>query len=140
MAINAVTTYCTVEEGATFRRSRAGRLVPPVSAIKAEKLLWSEAYIMLRHAISLVTTDKRPTICFACLGNPNLTIRERVVSFSSPGCLTRHFMRKHGSSIGCIFKTTRKFTELSRNTAIGWNHSEVCNMVCLIKQVEEVIK
>ncbi|ELR05320.1 hypothetical protein GMDG_07303, partial [Pseudogymnoascus destructans 20631-21] len=93
--INAVTAYCSVEEGVTFHRSRAGQPVPPVSTVKDEKPLWSEADIMLRRAISSVTKDKRPTICFTCLGNPNLTIRERVVSFSSPGCLTRHFMRKH---------------------------------------------
>jgi len=99
-AINAVTAYCGVEEGVTFRRSRAGRPLPPVSAVKDEKPLRSEADIMLRRAISSVATDKRPTICFACLGNPNLTIRERVVSFSSPGCLTRHFMRKHVRRLG----------------------------------------
>ena len=99
-AINAVTAYCTVEEGATFRRSRANRPVPPVSTIKAKKPLRSEADMMLRDKLSSVTTDKRPTICFACLGNPNLTIRERVVSFSSSGCLTRHFMRKHVRRLG----------------------------------------
>jgi hypothetical protein len=55
---------------------------------------------MLRHAILSVTKDKRPTFCFVCLGNPNLTIQERVVSFSSPGCLTRHFMRKHVKKLG----------------------------------------
>jgi hypothetical protein len=99
-AINAVMAYCSVEEGATFRRSRAGQLVPPVSAVKDEKPQRSEADIMLRRAILSVTKDKRPTICFACLGNPNLTIRERVVSFATPGCLTRHFMRKHVRRLG----------------------------------------
>ena len=93
--INAVMAYCSVKEGVTFRRSRASRPVPLVSAVKDEKPLRSEADVMLRRAISSVTTDKRPTICFACLRNPNLTIQERVVSFSSPSCLTRHFMRKH---------------------------------------------
>ncbi|KFY89160.1 hypothetical protein V500_05907, partial [Pseudogymnoascus sp. VKM F-4518 (FW-2643)] len=100
-AINAVTMYCGVEEGVTFRRGRPSRPIPPnFSTVKAENPLRSEADIMLGQAILSVTTDKRPTICFACLGNPNLTIRERVVSFSSPGCLTRHFMRKHVRRLG----------------------------------------
>ncbi|KFX89146.1 hypothetical protein V490_07203 [Pseudogymnoascus sp. VKM F-3557] len=99
-AINTVTAYCSVEEGVAFRRSRAGQPVPPVSVVEDEKPLRSEADIMLRHAISSVTTDKRPTIYFAYLGNPNLTIRERVVSFATPGYLTRHFMRKHIRRLG----------------------------------------
>jgi hypothetical protein len=99
-AINAMTAYCSVEEGVTFRHSRASQPVPLVSVVKDEKPLRSEADIMLRHVISSVTTDKRPTICFACLGNPNLTIWERVVSFANPGCLTRHFMRKHVRRLG----------------------------------------
>ncbi len=55
---------------------------------------------MLRHAISLVTMDKRPTICFVCLRNLNLMMRERVVSFASPGYLTRHFIIKHVRRLG----------------------------------------
>lgn len=78
-----------VEEGMTFRHSHASRLVPSdFSAVKAKKTLRSEADIMFRRAIS-VKTDKGPTICCACLGNSNLTIRERVVKFSSPSSLTK---------------------------------------------------
>ena len=124
-AINAVTAYCSVEEGVTFRRSRAGRPVPPVSAVKDEKPLRSEADIMLRHAISSVTTDKRPTICFACLGNPNLTIRERVVSFSSPGCLTRHFMRKHVRRLGVNEPTECRICDVRLEHRMHFqNHAE----------------
>ncbi|KFY46137.1 hypothetical protein V494_00595 [Pseudogymnoascus sp. VKM F-4513 (FW-928)] len=124
-AINAVTAYCVVEEGVTFRRSRAGRPVPPVSTVKAEKPLRSEADIMLRHAISSVTTDKRPTICFACLGNPNLTIRERVVSFSSPGCLTRHFMRKHVRRLGVNEPTECRICDVRLEHRMHFqNHAE----------------
>lgn len=84
-----MTAYRRAEKGGPFRRSGPGRLVPPdFSAVKAKKLLRSEAYIMLRRAI-LVKTDEGPTICCACLGNPNLIIRERVVKVSSPSSLTR---------------------------------------------------
>ncbi|KFY96073.1 hypothetical protein V498_02927 [Pseudogymnoascus sp. VKM F-4517 (FW-2822)] len=124
-AINAVAAYCGVEEGVTFRRSRAGRPVPPISAVKDEKPLRSEADIMLRHAISSVTTDKRPTICFACLGNPNLTIRERVVSFSSPGCLTRHFMRKHVRRLGVDEPTECRICDVRLEHRMDFqNHAE----------------
>ena len=92
--------YCSIEEGVTFYCSYTSQPVPLVSAVKDEKPLRSEVDIILRYTISSVTTDKRPTICFTCLGNPNLTILERVVSFATPGCLTRHFMRKHIRRLG----------------------------------------
>jgi hypothetical protein len=93
-AINAVMMYCGVE-GVSFRRGRASPPIPSdFSTVEAEKPLQSEADTKLRHAIRSVTTGKRPTICFACLGNLNLTIRERVVSFSSPGCLDESLYEK----------------------------------------------
>jgi predicted RNA-binding Zn-ribbon protein involved in translation (DUF1610 family) len=152
-AINAVTAYCSVEERVTFRRSRASQPVPPVSAVKDEKPLRSEADIMLRHAISSVTTDKRPTICFACLGNPNLTIRERVVSFASPGCLTRHFMRKHVRRLGvneptecriCDVRLEHRMhfqshAEKFHGPATRWNHSGVLWLL-LIRLTEGLIR
>jgi hypothetical protein len=96
-AINAVTTYCGVEEGQPCCRGPRGRTVkgnvPP--AIQAADRARSAPDTALSRAISSIKTDKRPTICFLCLGNPALLIRERVVSYATPGSLSRHFLRKH---------------------------------------------
>jgi hypothetical protein len=90
-AINALTAYCGVEEGQPCCRGPRGRTVkgnvPP--AIQAAP------DTALSRAILSIKTDKRPTICFLCLGNPALPIRERVVSYATPGSLSRHFLRKH---------------------------------------------
>lgn len=96
-AIHAVTAYCGVEEGQPCSRRRHGRprkgQTSPV--VRAADQARSTANIALSQAISSIKTDKRPTICFLCLGNPALPIRERVVSFANPGSLSRHFLRKH---------------------------------------------
>ncbi|PVH71196.1 hypothetical protein DL98DRAFT_435646, partial [Cadophora sp. DSE1049] len=42
---------------------------------------------------------KRPKVCFVCLGNPHLIMRERVVTYSTPGSLSRHFVRKYVSKL-----------------------------------------
>jgi len=96
-AINAVTAYCGVEEGTPYRRGPRGRPAKgdPPTVAKAAKLAPSESDIALNQAILSIKTDKRPTKCFLCLGNPALTLRERVASYATPGSLSRHFLRKH---------------------------------------------
>lgn len=51
------------------------------------------------QAILSIKIDKRPTKCFACLGNASLTLRERVFSHTTPGSLSRHFLKKHASKL-----------------------------------------
>ena len=46
-----------------------------------------------------VCKEKRPTVCFLCLGNKYLPNAKRVYSFSTPGDLTKHFRRKHLSNL-----------------------------------------
>jgi hypothetical protein len=90
-AVNAITAYCGVEEGPASCRIQRGRPVkddsPPV--LKAEE---PDA---LSQAIRSIKREKRPTKCFVCLGNPSLTLRERVASYATSGSLSRHFLRKH---------------------------------------------
>ena len=103
IAINAITMYCGIEEGPSPRGIQRGRPAkddtPPV--IKVEE---PDA---LSKAIRSIKGEKRPTIYFVCLGNPSLTLRERVVSYTTPGSLSRHFLRKHvnkleeGEQIDC---------------------------------------
>jgi hypothetical protein len=108
-AINAVVMYCGVEEGTSYRRGRQGRPVEDdVSmVVKVEEPVQCRSDITLSQAILSIRTDKRLTICFLCFGNPKLPIHERVFSFSSPGCLSKHFRDKHvkklksGETIDC---------------------------------------
>ena len=103
-AINAVTLYCGVEEGTPSRhvqRGPPGTVVsPPLQAAKPD--------VALRQAISSIKTDKRPKVCFCCIGNPHLTMRERVATYATTGSLSRHFRRKHvtkmdaGKFIDCM--------------------------------------
>jgi hypothetical protein len=91
-AINAIAAYCGVEEGAPSRFIPRGRPFkddsPPVVKVEGQSTALSRAILSIK-------TDKRPTICFVCLGNPSLLLRDRVASYVNPGSLTRHFIRKH---------------------------------------------
>jgi hypothetical protein len=99
-AINAVAAYCKFQEGGAVARPRkrlpTGRVSltlveepdPQLAAAAAEK----EA---LGAAMLAVYQQKRPTICFMCLGEPGLPFNKRVYSFATPGDLTKHFKRKH---------------------------------------------
>jgi hypothetical protein len=86
-----------VEEGRSLRRSRPGFLPESDLSkdVKVEEPGPSLSEAMLSRAILSVRTDKRPKICFLCLGNPGLRIEERTFEYSIPGCLTKHFMRSH---------------------------------------------
>ena len=94
-AINAVTLYCGVEEGAPSRHVRRG----PPGTVVSPPLQAAELEVALRKAISSIRTDKRPKVCFCCIGNPHLTMRERVATYATPGYLSRHFVRKHVSKL-----------------------------------------
>ncbi|PVH91117.1 hypothetical protein DM02DRAFT_664325 [Periconia macrospinosa] len=67
-------------------------VTPPVQA--------AEPDVALRKAISSIRTDKRPKVCFVCIGTPHLTMRERVAEYANPGSLSRHFVRKHRGFTG----------------------------------------
>ena len=96
-AIHAVTAYCGVEEERSHlhvRRGRpAGGSTPTI--IKVKEQARSELDITLSQAISSVISDKRQTKCFLCLGNPQLSIRERIRDYATPGSLSRHFHNRH---------------------------------------------
>jgi hypothetical protein len=86
-AINTVAAYCKFQEGGATARPR-GR--PPTG--KASPILAKEAWHQaLDRAKLSVYQEKRPTICFLCLGNQNLPMSKRICSFSTPGDLSKHF-------------------------------------------------
>ncbi|KAI9765782.1 MAG: hypothetical protein M1839_005382 [Geoglossum umbratile] len=97
-AIDTVAAYCHFQEGGAVAMPRgrpptqAKGACPQLVAVDAEKQALSAAML-------LVFTEKRPTICFVCLGEASLPFEKRVYSFGSPGDLTKHFKRKHLSNI-----------------------------------------
>ncbi|KAF2415628.1 hypothetical protein EJ08DRAFT_673832 [Tothia fuscella] len=95
-ATNAVIAYCGFQEGETDKRQKrpAGLGKPEViSAI--DRPVADPAKQALETAMLAVFKEKRPTICFLCLGNEKLLLSKRVFSFSSPTDLGKHFRRKH---------------------------------------------
>ncbi|KAF9888554.1 hypothetical protein FE257_008485 [Aspergillus nanangensis] len=103
-AINAVTAFCGVEEGRPTRRIESRRrVVPdddePIPAAKRRRLFAEdETGNALQQAIESARVDsprQRPQICFLCLGNPDLPLKDRLLRHTTPGSLTRHFLRKH---------------------------------------------
>jgi hypothetical protein len=100
-AINAISAYCGAEEGRSYGR-QAGSF-EEVTQILAQ--LDSEA-TALRVAINSVMRDSRPLICFLCVGNPFLPMRDRVKKYGTVGSLSRHFLShvtklKAGKQIDC---------------------------------------
>ncbi|KAK6815542.1 hypothetical protein RU639_008672 [Aspergillus parasiticus] len=106
-AINAMTAFCTVEEGRPTPRTTQScrRPVPDddddelgVPAKRQRHVLEDDTKIALRQAMESVrikNLSERPTICFLCLGNPNLPLKKRTAKHATAGSLTRHFLRKH---------------------------------------------
>jgi hypothetical protein len=105
-AINAIVVYCQTEEGGRYRPNRqkrsAGRLASPI--IKSEEEPQSPSKILHKRQLDMamisVYKERRPKICFICLGNEKLPIGKRVYSFHTPGDLSKHFRRTHLSNLG----------------------------------------
>ncbi|PVH92773.1 C2H2 finger domain protein [Periconia macrospinosa] len=91
-SIRAVTLYCGLEEGRSnpTRTARRSRNV----GLATKSQLGHEADLIEAAKVS-VYKDKRPKICFLCLGNKNLPLAMRIHSFCTAGDLSRHFERKH---------------------------------------------
>jgi hypothetical protein len=87
-AIGAVAAYCHFEEGGMSRNHRVG---PCANYGPRETVDMDER--SLKEAKEVFKKEKRPTICFICLGNEALTVKKRTYRFSSPGDLSRHFKR-----------------------------------------------
>lgn len=69
----------------------------------------------LDAAMLSVYKDKRPRICFLCLGNEQLPMDRRVYSFKAPGDLSKHFRRKHLANLGDDHRTECKLCEKTLN-------------------------
>ena len=103
-AINAVTAFCNVEEGRSIPRpKKSGRRsapddLPSSPAKRSRISTEDETNVILLKAIESVrikSPNDRPRICFLCVGNPKLSLKDRIMEHTTPGSLTRHFLRKH---------------------------------------------
>ncbi len=79
-AIRRVAAYCHFEEGGTSRNHG------PQETVDMDE-------VALKRAKDVFIKEKRPRVCFICLGNEALIVKKRVYEFSSPGDLTKHFKR-----------------------------------------------
>lgn len=95
-AIRAVSTYCGIEEGSTYanryqRLSRHGQSFGK----QGETSQLETVPDALEAAKVAVYKEKRPLICFKCVGNELLPLNDRIKPFSSPSDVSKHFKRKH---------------------------------------------
>jgi hypothetical protein len=100
-AIDAVAAYCRFEEGGAprGRKPTKNASAPPSPEVDPQVMAAKAEEQALRAAMLSVFKEKRPLICFVCLGRESLEFEKRVYEFASPGDLTKHFKRKHLSKI-----------------------------------------
>ncbi|OCK72893.1 hypothetical protein K432DRAFT_314431, partial [Lepidopterella palustris CBS 459.81] len=89
--INVIIAYCGIKEGGYGRVRSALLVVKRKESREAINLLIKA----LEAAKVLVYYNKRLKICFLCLGNENLLIKQRIFSFCTLGDLSKYFKRKH---------------------------------------------
>jgi hypothetical protein len=98
-AVNAVAAYCKFQEGGAVarpcKRSSTGRASPTLAKADLQLVAAAAEKQALSTAMLSVYQEKRPTVCFMCLGEPGLLFNKRVYSFASPGDLSKHFKQKH---------------------------------------------
>lgn len=127
-AINAVTRYCGVEEGTSYRSRRCGR--PKRGKEKSaedKKPSPPDPDNVLAQAKLSVRTERRPQICFLCVGNPALPMRDRIRKYATVGSLSRHFRRhvtrlRTGKHIDCQVCNVKGMHRMDLQ-----NHAEVCH-------------
>ncbi|KAJ5028917.1 hypothetical protein PSV08DRAFT_369849 [Bipolaris maydis] len=95
-AIYAVTLYCGIEEGGMSPIRKGGR--SRNAALPAKSQPGHEQELLELAKVS-VYKEKRPRVCFLCLGNEGLPLAQRIYAFSTPGDLSKHFGRKHLKNI-----------------------------------------
>lgn len=93
-AVNAVIAYCKIEEGNACSVRHQARSIKSSLSPQSSRAIgpFNER---LEVAIVSVYEEKRPRICFLCLGNEKKIIEERTHAFSTPGDLSKHFKRQH---------------------------------------------
>ncbi|EMD66386.1 hypothetical protein COCSADRAFT_85560, partial [Bipolaris sorokiniana ND90Pr] len=103
-AIHAVTLYCGMEEGGMNPIRKGDRNRNAALPAKSQPGYEEEAVELAKVS---VYKEKRPRVCFLCLGNEGLPLAQRIYAFSTPGDLSKHFGRKHlkniqsGRDLGC---------------------------------------
>ena len=93
-AIDAVADYCLFEEGDTCRLRRdkrpTARAAPVAIKKDSEGGTPSLTPSLLDAAILSVKNDKRPRLCFLCVGRTDLPEEKRAQTFWTHGDVTKH--------------------------------------------------
>ncbi|EGE80241.2 hypothetical protein BDDG_03182 [Blastomyces dermatitidis ATCC 18188] len=94
-AINAITSYCGVQEG-SLRQYRSPDVKMTQDREDAQPSVNKPPVPeeVIRLTIIKCSEAKRPTMCFLCLQNEKLKHQERIHSYHA-GSITKHFERKH---------------------------------------------
>lgn len=102
--INAVTTFCYVEEGRPTPRliqslsQPVADEYPSCPSTKRPRQTDNKIEAVLREAketVQVKSRKKRPKFCFLCIRNRNLSLEDRVQKYATSGSLRRHFLRRH---------------------------------------------
>ncbi|KAH7119589.1 C2H2 finger domain protein [Dendryphion nanum] len=100
-AIGAVVAYCGIVEGRVLpsRVKRSHECVATPGKGRDDHGPGPIA-VALEAAKVSVYKEKRPTICFVCLGDESVPAEQRLHSFSTSTDLSKHFKRRHLAYIG----------------------------------------
>ena len=93
-AINAVIAYCKIEEGNTCSVRHQALSIKFSQSLQSSRVM-NPFDERLKAAIVAAYEEKRPRICFLCIGNEKKPVEERIHAFSTPGDLSKHFKRQH---------------------------------------------
>ncbi|EFY90641.1 hypothetical protein J3458_013381 [Metarhizium acridum] len=104
-AIDAITAYCSVEEGATVRRSY---LQPTPTGSRNEPREPSEdsPLFLATMSVFIEHPSQRPRRCFLCVGAAlslppdDPRVEDKIQEFYTSGDLSKHFRRRHLSQLG----------------------------------------
>ncbi len=89
-AVSALTALCRLQESQGFRRRKDISSTTKPEREKTEQVVLRQA--SLSESLPI---ECKPTQCIFCLGNEELSMVNRLWSFSTRGDLKRHFHRKH---------------------------------------------
>ncbi|ODM16216.1 hypothetical protein SI65_08215 [Aspergillus cristatus] len=103
--INVMTVLCPIEEGQPMPQPSQSccRPVPdndePCPPAKRQQHFSEDeteiTLCQVTESIWIKSPEEQPKLCFLCLGNANLPLKNWIVEHTTPGSLTRHFLQKH---------------------------------------------
>lgn len=103
-AIDAITAYCSVEEGPTVRRTQ----MSPTTTVPREntrEVSEGSPLFLATMSVFIDHPKQRPRRCFLCIGAAlslppdDPRVEDKIGEFYTPGDLSKHFRRRHLSQL-----------------------------------------